>query len=123
MSEGYIQEEWNEFAEKVGQWIDKFFASRQFECLADSHKNEARGVIELFARYSYEYLGAKIRKTGTVPERGNVAWRNRFTESNVGERGNQEWRVRLTKLRGATRIVGVRRTWSKPCIVPPSILE
>jgi hypothetical protein len=58
MSEGYSETEWHDIEEKVGDWIDKFFESRHFGRLAESHKREARGVIELFARYSYEYLGS-----------------------------------------------------------------
>ena len=42
-----------------------------------------------------------------------------LTESNLGEKCNQEWRKRLARLRQALRIVGMQRTWSKPCVVPP----
>src|ERR1044072_7318375 len=47
---------------------------------------------------------------------------SRLTESDLGEKCNEEWRKRLPKLRQSSRIVGVRRTWSKPCEPPPWLL-
>jgi hypothetical protein len=48
---------------------------------------------------------------------------SRLSESNLGEKCNEEWRKRLTRLRQASRIVGVHRTWSKPCSLPPWLLR
>jgi hypothetical protein len=42
----------------------------------------------------------------------------RLTEADLGEKCNREWRRRLARLRQASRIVGLRRTWSKPCELP-----
>lgn len=42
----------------------------------------------------------------------------RLTEADLGEKCNREWRRKLARLRQASRIVGLRRTWSKPCELP-----
>lgn len=78
-------------------------------------------IIPLSTHPKPGYLLAPMLDFRFVGVDGFWSMVSRFAESNLGERGNQEWRVRLAKLRDATRIVGLRRTWSKPCIVPPSI--
>jgi DNA-binding transcriptional MerR regulator len=47
---------------------------------------------------------------------------SRLTESDLGERSNSEWRRRLLRLSQCSRIYGGRGWWSKPCVLPESLL-
>ncbi len=47
MIEASSKEARNEIDKNLGPWIDKFVESCRFQRLADSHRNETRGLIGL----------------------------------------------------------------------------
>ncbi len=65
------------------------------------------------------YLITPLLDVRCVGLKGFWSAAQRLTESDLGQRCNAEWRRRLLRLRKCSRIVGVQRTWSKPCEPPP----
>ena len=86
---------------------------REFMDLVISQKDHAKSG----------YLITPLLDMRCVGVKGFWSAVRRLTESDLGERCNEEWRRRLVKLRRALRIVGVQRTWSKPCEPPPWLLS
>jgi hypothetical protein len=91
----------------------------------NGYKIEEMSVREFMERVISEknhakpgYLITPLLDVRGVGLKGFWSAAQRLTESDLGQRCNAEWRRRLVRLRECSRIVGVERTWSKPCEPP-----